>query len=222
MKDAKTPKPATPATMTPPPPGAHEGERERASEIGVGLGVLIGAVFGCAAAATTVLVIALMRGGLNQPVVKLNPSFQAPRPTVVPATNAAVPAANTSVTNSPVVGPPATNTPAVPASVVTTSPADGATAVPVDANIVLTFATDMDAASLGATTVSVFDTKRGKNIAAELGFSYRQDAKQLTIALPNGVAWGSGNTIDVEVSVRAKDVAGQPLGQPFRMTFSTR
>lgn len=196
--------------MEPPPPGAHEGERSRSQRAstgssGIGLGVVVGLLLGVAVAATTLLVLTLVN---QQPArsssvttTPLNPVFQSPRPVVLPS-------------NPPV--------PTVAPSVTSTSPLDGATNVPADADITITFASDMDQATLNATTVSVFDGVRGKNVAAGLEFTYRSDAQQLTMSLPPGQTWGSGNTIDVEITTGATDAQGAALAAPFRMTFSTR
>lgn len=211
--------------MSPPPPGAHEGDRVH----GIGLGILVGALLGLAIGAVTLLAFVLMRRDVVEEIVNnqpLNPPFEAPRPTVLPSNTTNV--VNTVNEPAPTPAPTPTepvNQPASSAapSVESTSPPDGATDVPKDAEVVITFATDMDPATLTSGSVSVFDAEQGTNIASQLKMSYRADAKQLSITAPEGAyGWGSGNTIDVEVSTIAKDVQGRPLAKAFRMTFSIR
>ena len=192
---------AKPATMAPPPPGAQEGDRPH----GLGLGLLVGVLLGLAIGAVTLLVFAIMRRDIVENVVnnsasKLNPPIVAPRPVVKPAPS----------------------TPSVTPVVTSASPLDSATDVPPDADVILTFASDMDSTTLTSASVTVYDAAQGKNISADLQLTYRGDAKQLTISWGGTGNWGSGNTVDIEVSTLAKDIAGQPLAEPFRMTFSTR
>lgn len=203
--------------MTPPPPGAHEGDRVH----GVGLGILVGALLGLAVGAVTLLIFVLVRRDVAEEVVRnqpFNPPFEAPRPVVLPSNTPS------STVNEPSVNStPTEPTPTTPPSIASTSPLDGASDVPQDADVVLTFATDMDPATLTNASVSVFDAEEGTNIASQLEISYRADARQLTIAAPaDADGWGSGSTIDVEVSTIAKDPQGTPLAQAFRMTFTTR
>ncbi|MFO0702394.1 MAG: Ig-like domain-containing protein [Candidatus Andersenbacteria bacterium] len=192
--------------MSPPPPGAHRGERTQRT--GLGAGLLVGALVGFALVAATIAVLQVVRPTL--PPATLNPSTQSERPTVLPDNSSQRQPSDVVQTGT---------SPGVAAA----SPLDGATGVPPDAEVTLTFATDMIPATLSADSISVYDAARGANIAPELTFTYRRDAKQLTIghATP-GTTWGSGNSIDVEVTVAATDVAGHALAAPFRMTFSTR
>jgi hypothetical protein len=209
--------PKKPQQFDPPPAGAHIEERS----VGLGLGLLVGALLGLLIGAITLLTFQLQRRDAveevknvpaesNQPPINIvQPPIEIPRPEVLP-------------TNNTTPAPTTENDPTIPV-VVSSSPKDGATAVPIDAQIVLTFNVDMDPATITSETISVFNTTANQNITADFRLTYRQDAKQLTIAFADANdALSPGFEYGVLASTGVKSISGVSLEEPFRLTFTTK
>jgi hypothetical protein len=214
----------TPQQFEPPPPGAHIGERTH----GLGLGLFVGALLGLLIGAITLLVFQLQRrdavdeasGGetmenkptenTSEPINIVQPPIEIPLPEVLP-TNNSTPSSTIDLDDQ-----------TVPV-VVSSSPTHGASAVPTDAQILLTFNVAMDEETITAETVSVFDTTNDENISADFTLSYRQDSKQLTIAFADpGTTLSAKTEYGVLVSTGVRSISGIALETPFRLTFTTK
>lgn len=93
--------------------------------------------------------------------------------------------------------------------VVASDPADGASDVPLDAPIVLTFSTLMD-------TASVTDRL---SVSPRFDYSLRWSGEQLTIIPSRPLDAGRGYV--VRIDARAEDVGGATLSSPFILRFTT-
>ena len=93
--------------------------------------------------------------------------------------------------------------------IVASEPADAAVGVALDAPIVVDFSTLMDTASV---ELSI-------RLAPTTEVSLRWSRERLTI-VPLG-AWGAGGDYSLTIGIGARDQAGTPLAEPFRLSFTT-
>ncbi len=205
------------AGLTPPPPGAHTHEQRH----GIGLGLLIGILLGLAVGSVSLLVFSLMRDDtldklplstpVTQNIVNVTP-VQTPRPEVRPS-------------NTPIINEPTDteSTDSKAPRILSTSPIEGATNVPEDAEIALTFNTSMDAETLDATTITITNKTTDEDLTEDMQFVYRADTRQVTISFRDPTAsFGAEQLIEVVVGKKAKSAVGTPLEEAFELTFTTR
>jgi hypothetical protein len=199
-----------PATMDPPPHGAHLGERSG----GLGLGLIIGVLLGLLIGAIALLVFKLQSGDTQTTQNQVVTNEPTDRPTEVPRPTVSLdPLNELNQSTQPVPVPEVTST----------SPTDGANAVPVDADIVITFSGDMDPETLTAETVSIFNSTSSQNISSLMEYSYRQDSRQLTISFADMTAeFDSKSTFEVLLSTGIQSSLGEPLAEPYTFSFTAR
>ena len=104
-----------------------------------------------------------------------------------------------------------------PPQVTTTSPADIAAGVAIDANIQATFNEAMDPATIANVTVAVVTTSDSSAIPAAV--TYDAATKTATLNPTSDLATSTGYT--ATVSTAAKDLAGNPLATATTWTFTT-
>ncbi|MGH2417854.1 MAG: Ig-like domain-containing protein, partial [Candidatus Limnocylindria bacterium] len=93
--------------------------------------------------------------------------------------------------------------------VVDSEPADGAAEVPLDATIAISFSTLMDTPSVEAAL----------EIAPNLAHELRWSGERLEIVPTRALA--PGERYELRIGPDAADLTGQPLAEPFTMTFET-
>jgi len=105
-----------------------------------------------------------------------------------------------------------------PPTVVSTSPADGATNVPTTVVITATFSETMDPATVNATTFSVNHTGSGVSVSGPVTY----DAASRTATLTPSSPLTNNATYLGTITTGAKDVAGNPLSAsvPFAFTVA--
>jgi WD40 repeat protein len=94
-------------------------------------------------------------------------------------------------------------------TVVSSQPIDAAEAIPLDAPIVVEFSTLMDTASVEAAI----------RLSPSSDVSLRWSRERLTIE--PSAPWQPNRRYALTVGIGARDQAGTPLAQPFRLTFTT-
>ncbi len=98
------------------------------------------------------------------------------------------------------------NTVDTTAPTVTISPANGATNVGLNTQIVLTFSKSINPSTITANTLALF------NGDTSVGYSYTVSRDNRTIVLnPGGGAWASGATITIELTSGIQDMSGNAL-----------
>lgn len=107
---------------------------------------------------------------------------------------------------------------ATPPQVANVSPANGATTVSSGDQVVLSFASPMDEASLTDATVYVAPSSGGAHLSADL--SYDAASRTLTLVPRNGFSAGTAYTITVTKDVLSK--GGQAMGQDYSSSFVTQ
>jgi hypothetical protein len=101
-------------------------------------------------------------------------------------------------------------------TVISTSPANGATNVPPASPITVTFSEAMDATTITASTITL-KTSAGLNVNGTVSYNAQT---HIATFLPNApLAQTTGFTLTVAATV--KDVAGNQMGTPFSMSFTT-
>jgi hypothetical protein len=103
----------------------------------------------------------------------------------------------------------------VPPSVVSVSPVDGASDVPIATAVVLAFSEALDPASVTAASVRL--ESGGAPVAASLALGAGNTTATLVPSQP--LAYAASYAVRVETAVR--DVAGNPLAAPFASGFTT-
>jgi hypothetical protein len=196
--------------MDPPPHGANLGERSG----GLGLGLIVGVLLGMLIGAIALLVFKLKSDDAPEPQnqtitnAPTDTPTEVPRPTVSPD-----PLNELNRSTEPVPVP----------EVASTSPTDGASSVPVDADIVITFSGDMNPETLTAETVSVFNSTSSQNISSLMEYSYREDSRQLTISFANAADMlDSKASFEVLLATGIESSLGEPLAEPYTFSFTTR
>lgn len=94
-------------------------------------------------------------------------------------------------------------------TVVASDPLDAATDVPLDAPVVVDFSTLMDTASV----------EEAIRVAPDASVALRWSRERLTIVPPEG--WEPNRRYSLTIGAGARDQAGTPLEQPFRLSFQT-
>ena len=98
------------------------------------------------------------------------------------------------------------NTVDTTAPTVTISPANGATNVGINTQIVLTFSKSINPSTITANTLALF------NGDTSVGYSYTVSRDNRTLVLnPGGGAWASGATITIELTSGIQDLSGNAL-----------
>jgi len=98
------------------------------------------------------------------------------------------------------------NTPDSTPPTVTISPANGATNVGINAQVVLTFSKSINPATITANTLALFNG----DTSVSYGYSVSRDNRTIVIN-PGGSAWASGATITVELTSGIQDLSGNAL-----------
>lgn len=105
----------------------------------------------------------------------------------------------------------------VPPTVVTVSPANGATGVATNTVVNITFSEAMDATTINATNIK-FNVTGGVAVAGTVSYNATTNTATFTQTTPP-LAAGTGYTVTVTTGV--KDVAGNTMASQFTSTFTT-
>jgi methionine-rich copper-binding protein CopC len=100
-------------------------------------------------------------------------------------------------------------------TIVSRTPANGATSIPIDANVTVTFSEPMDPATINTTTITLTPTAGGSAVAATVTYTGNTATLNPTADLLNNTSY----TITVTTGV--KDVAGNQLAAQSTSTFTT-
>ncbi|MGH9421325.1 MAG: Ig-like domain-containing protein, partial [Thermoanaerobaculia bacterium] len=102
-------------------------------------------------------------------------------------------------------------------TVISTSPANGATSVAPATAITVTFSEAMDPTTITASTITLKATSTSLNVNGSVSYNA---TTHIATFIPNAaLAQSTGYTLTVAASV--KDVAGNQMGTPFSMSFTT-
>jgi len=105
----------------------------------------------------------------------------------------------------------------VPPTIVSVSPANGATNVPINTAVNITFSEAMDPATINTTTITVKTTNSSTSVAGTV--TYNSGTKVATFTPNSPLANGTGYTVTVTTGV--KDIAGNAMASQFTSTFTT-
>jgi Big-like domain-containing protein/fibronectin type III domain protein len=104
-----------------------------------------------------------------------------------------------------------------PPTVISTSPANGATSVPPASPITVTFSEAMDATTITNATITLKATSSGLNVNGTVSYN---TSTHIATFIPNAaLSQTTGYTLTVAAGV--KDLAGNQMGTPFSMSFTT-
>jgi hypothetical protein len=106
---------------------------------------------------------------------------------------------------------------ATPPTVLSTSPANGATNVAISSVITVTFSEAMDLFTIDAATVTLRNNTTSATVAGT--FSYNAGTNTSTFAPTAALAYSTGYTLTLNTGV--KDVAGNSLASPYVSVFTT-
>jgi hypothetical protein len=105
-----------------------------------------------------------------------------------------------------------------PPAVVSTSPTNGASNVPVTSPVSATFSKDMDASTINGETFLLRVSSTGGTVAGSV--SYNSGTLTATFT-PTGGPLANGVGYTATITTGARDVSGLPLASDFILTFST-
>ncbi len=201
--------------MSPPPPGAHDGEKK----YGFGLGITIGILLGLFLGTGTLLFFELQRKDVLENVQTSIEKQMEVNNIPKSSTDASLPKVLPDNGLDQSISPQ--NTSGTP-EVFQTSPLDNARDVPADAEISISFTASMDPDTLSKDTISVFSTDDLDDISDQMTFNYREESRQLTINFLDSTAdFGSENIIEVVLTTKVKNIEGKSLEESFKLKFVT-